>query len=68
MIACTDALKNNSLDTPINEYQAVGVNVAAKLEKMDSTQQLYAELLISKILYKGLTGKLTAETDITEIS
>jgi hypothetical protein len=44
------------------------VNVAAQLQKMDPSQQIYAELLINKALAKGLMNKLSEETDILEFS
>lgn len=60
---CTSALGREN-----DEFEAVGVNVAAKLKRMDSTQQIYAELLIQKILAKGLLGNLSEITDISEIT
>jgi hypothetical protein len=43
------------------------VDVAAKLQKMNP-QQIYAELLINKVLALGLMNKLSEETDIAEFS
>lgn len=61
--SCTQALSQN---TEINEYDAIGINVAAKLKKMENKQSIYADLLINKILSKGLLGLLTPNTDIYE--
>lgn len=63
MMACTQALSKN---TEIDEYDAVGINVTNKLKKMDNKQSIYADLLINKILCKGLLGTLTPATDIYE--
>lgn len=65
MNACTTEL--NRRDNECNEFQAVGINVAAKLEKMMHTQQMYAELLINKVLFKGLMGNLTQNTELSEV-
>lgn len=59
MMACT-----LSKNTEIDEYDAVGINVSNKLKKMDNKQSIYADLLINKILCKGLLGTLTPATDI----
>lgn len=63
MKACTQAL---SQSTEISEYDAIGINVAAKLKKMENKQRIYADLLINKILSNGLLGTLTSRTDINE--
>lgn len=61
MMACTQALSKN---TEIDEYDAIGINVTNKLKKMENKQSIYADLLINKILAKGLLGTLTPATDI----
>jgi hypothetical protein len=48
--ACTAALSSKD-SNKCSEFEAVGVNVAAKLQKMNP-QQIYAELLINKVLAK----------------
>lgn len=63
MKACTQAL---SKSTEISEHDAIGINVAAKLKKMENKQSIYADLLINKILSKGLLGTLNSKTDIYE--
>ncbi|KAL1492139.1 hypothetical protein ABEB36_012627 [Hypothenemus hampei] len=50
----------------IDEFQAIGINVASKLRKMESTQQVLAEGLINKILLKGLFKELTRTSDILD--
>ncbi|KAL3275477.1 hypothetical protein HHI36_020237 [Cryptolaemus montrouzieri] len=50
----------------IDDFRAVGINVAAKLKKMDDRQAILAEHLISQILCKGLLMKLTEETTISQ--
>ncbi|KAG5890009.1 hypothetical protein JTB14_032631 [Gonioctena quinquepunctata] len=63
MKACTDdALSAKS--TIIEEFQAVGMNVSAKLQKMKPTQQVYAEFFIQKVLTWGALEKLTENTDL----
>jgi hypothetical protein len=67
--ACTAALSSkDSNECSESESEAVGVNVAAKLQKMNSSQQIFDELLINKVLAKGLMNKLSEETDIPEFS
>lgn len=61
MATCTDALKSQ-----IDEYEAIGLNVAAKLRKMDANQAILAESVINKVLYKGMFKQLTTVTDLTE--
>lgn len=63
MSACTAALNKN---VEITEYDAVGINIAKKLEKMDQHQRIYADMLTSRILGRGLLNTLTAKTDLFE--
>lgn len=61
MKACT-----KSLSAPvqqITEFEATGINVAKKLQRMNQIQALYAEGLINKILQKGILNNLTESTD-----
>lgn len=64
MKTCTNVLQEK--ETKIDEYHAVGINVASKLQKMDPMQQVLAEALINKVLTKGIFKELTKTTDITE--
>ena len=48
----------------MNEWEAVGVNVFKKLQRMEPHQALYAESLITKVLRLGLLQSLTPETDV----
>lgn len=49
-----------------NEYEAFSVNIAAKLQKMDEMQRIFAESLISQIMYKGLLKQLDENTIIVK--
>lgn len=62
MEVCKRALEK----TETSEYEAVGINVFKKLEKMDRAQAIYAESLINVILRKGLLNQLTPNTAIME--
>lgn len=64
MKTCTEVLQQKETD----EFNAVGINVASKLRKMNPTQQVLAEGLINKILMKGIFEELTRTTDISDIS
>ncbi|XP_014288764.1 uncharacterized protein [Halyomorpha halys] len=48
----------------ISEFDAVGINIAKKLAKMDPMQAVFAESLISVILRKGLLEQLTEDTNV----
>lgn len=63
MNTCSEALKVND---DVDEYKALGISFAAKLKKMDNRQQIMAELLVNKVLSKGLLNQLTENTDIIE--
>jgi hypothetical protein len=65
--ACTEGLSSKD-SNECSVFEAVGVNIAAKLQKMNPSQQIYAELLINKVLAEGLMNKLSEETDIAEFS
>lgn len=43
-----------------------GLNVAAKLRRMDENQRFYAELLLTKVLGMGLLCKLSENTVVYE--
>ncbi|KAF6210075.1 hypothetical protein GE061_015831 [Apolygus lucorum] len=47
-----------------DEFDGVGLNVACKLRRMSEEQQLYAEMLINKVLMNGVKGRLQEETDL----
>jgi len=66
MKKCSEALENSN-DKP-DEYEAMGINFAAKLKKMKSEQQIYAELLFQKVCAKGLLGQLHECYDIVDVS
>lgn len=66
MKTCASAL--SSVSEKIDEFDAIGVNIAAKLKKMNTTQQILAESLFQKIIQKGLFNQLTEYTDVNEFS
>ena len=53
---------------PEDEFDIVGKNVATKLRKMTADMQLLAEKLINDVLYQGLSGKLTTNTELKDSS
>ncbi|XP_013184449.1 uncharacterized protein LOC106130205 [Amyelois transitella] len=59
---------NNNKESKENcvEFEAVGINFTAKLKRMESKQQIFAELLIQKVLARGLLGQLNEMTDIVD--
>lgn len=67
MKKCSEALENTNDNKP-DEYEAIGINFAAKLKKMKPKQQIYAELLFQKVCAKGLLGQLHERFDIVDIS
>lgn len=54
----------NSQD--ISEFEAVGVSIAKKLQRMDSRQSILAESLINTIRTKGLLNRLTDQTNVCD--
>lgn len=64
MIKCTEALDTN---TEISEYDAMGINIAAKMKKMKPDQQIYAELLCQKVCAKALLQQLNADFDVVDV-
>lgn len=66
MKTCASAL--SSVSEQIDEFDAIAVNIAAKLKKMNTTQQILAESLFQKIMKKGLFNQLTEYTDVNEVS
>lgn len=66
MKKCCEALKNTN-DNKLDEYEAMGINFAVKLQKMKPEQQIYAELLFQKVCAKGLLGQLHKGVDIVDI-
>lgn len=65
MKTCASAL--SSVSEKLDEFDAIGVNIAAKLKKMNPTQQILAESLFQKIIKKGLFNQLTECTDVNEV-
>ncbi|XP_063235278.1 uncharacterized protein LOC134538157 [Bacillus rossius redtenbacheri] len=61
---CTAQLSIAGPRSECGEFEAVGINVAAKLRRMDPEQQIHAEFLISKVLKKGLLNQLTEHCDV----
>lgn len=61
---CKVAFGNQSKE--ISEFDAVGVSITKKLQRMDPIQAIYAEDLINSILKKGLLNKLSEQTNICE--
>lgn len=51
----------------ITEHEAVGINVAKKLAKMNATQAIYAESIINNVLRRGLQQKLNDDTDLCDV-
>ncbi|XP_069692676.1 uncharacterized protein [Periplaneta americana] len=64
MKACTSTTKISP--TEISEFEAIGVNVTKKLQRMDPVQALHAECLIQEVLRKGLLRSLSENTIISE--
>jgi len=67
--ACTGVLRNaaqkrNADDVEDDSMMVTARHFASKLRKMGSDQQIYAELLIQRILTLGQLNKLTESTDI----
>lgn len=48
----------------INEFEALGINLAKKLERMSSMQAIYAETLIHNVLRMGILNELNANMDV----
>lgn len=65
MKTCASAL--SSVSEKVDEYDAIGVNITAKLKKMNTTQQILAESLFQKIIKKNLFNQLTENTDVNEV-
>ncbi|KAL4104590.1 hypothetical protein QTP88_019884 [Uroleucon formosanum] len=65
MKTCASAL--SSVSEQLDECDAIAVNIAAKLKKMNPTQQILAKSLFQKIIKKGLFNQLTEYTDVNEI-
>ncbi|XP_044747449.1 uncharacterized protein LOC123308724 [Coccinella septempunctata] len=64
MRLCTTALKANARS--LNDFEAVGINLSGKLARMEPSQAIYAESLVSDIIRRGLLNQLTEETDFCE--
>ncbi|CAH0556169.1 unnamed protein product [Brassicogethes aeneus] len=63
MKSCTDALKNCGEESDSTTF---GKFIAIKHAKLNETQKMYAETLITKILHKAAQNKLTEDTIILE--
>ncbi|CAK1584502.1 unnamed protein product [Parnassius mnemosyne] len=59
---CANTMKANSKE--LTEFDAVGINIAKKMAKMDPLQAIYAESIINNVLLRGLLKKLTEETNL----
>ncbi|XP_030031719.2 uncharacterized protein LOC119188358 [Manduca sexta] len=60
-------ISNDKEELLDREFDAIGSNVACKLKRMNQQQRCHAELLINKVLIKGLKNSLTDDTDITDV-
>ncbi|RVE42559.1 hypothetical protein evm_012792 [Chilo suppressalis] len=56
----------NANPKELTEFDAIGINTAIKISKMDSIQAIYAESLITNVLRRGLLNKLTDETHLCD--
>lgn len=65
MKTCTSALF--TVSEKFDESDAIGVNIAGKFKKMNSTQYILAESLFQKIIKKCLFSQLTENTDVNEV-
>lgn len=63
MKTCASAL--SSVSEKFDEFDAIDVNIAPKLKKMSTTQQILVESLFQKIIKKGLL--LIEYTDVNEV-
>lgn len=52
----------------LTEFDAVGINIAKKLQRMQPTQAIFAESIINQALTKGLLGTLTCNTSSSLIA
>lgn len=55
---------SNNLD--ITEFDAVGVSTAKKLQRMNATQAIFAESLITAVLKRGLLNSLSDNTKLCD--
>jgi hypothetical protein len=65
METCTKAWTAN--DKP-DEFEVMGIDFAAKLKKMATTQLIFAEFLIQKVLMKSLQEKRFETTSVVDTS
>nr|CAD7438927.1 unnamed protein product [Timema bartmani] len=61
-------LPHSHMCNDMNEYNAFGVVVAAKLQKLDSQQRLFAENIINQALFKGALCQLSENTTLLDAS
>lgn len=52
--------------TDLTEFDAAGVSVAKKLQRMPPSQAIYAESLINQVLARGLFNNLSSETKLCD--
>lgn len=60
------SLESSTSSLPVTEFDAVGVNIAKKLQRMHSTQAIFAESIINEVLMRGLLNKLTDSTKLSD--
>ncbi|XP_072941134.1 uncharacterized protein [Epargyreus clarus] len=51
-----------------DEFEALGISIAAKVRRMDDEQKIHAELLIQKVLAKGLLGQLNENIELVDLT
>lgn len=61
---CKTILGSSTSSLPATEFDAVGVSIAKKLQRMHPTQAIFAESIINQVLTKGLLGTLTDNTKL----
>ncbi|KAG7299683.1 hypothetical protein JYU34_016680 [Plutella xylostella] len=63
----SQAVKHDETPADVDEFEAIGINYASKLKRMNSKQQIIAELLIQKVIAKGLMGELSTATELVQV-
>lgn len=56
----------NSCALPVTEFDAVGVSIAKKLQRMHPTQAIYAESIMNQVVIRVLLGTLTDKTALLD--
>ncbi|KAF5277243.1 hypothetical protein FQR65_LT00351 [Abscondita terminalis] len=62
---CNTALESQN-KIVFTEFDAVGICIAKKLQRMDSTQSILAESIINNVLTKGLLGSLSTNSKLCD--